>query len=711
MTSAIPESNIPERPALEGLEAKWGTAWERQGTHRFDRPAALAAGKDAVFSVDTPPPTASGSLHIGHVFSYTHMDLAARYQRMRGKHLFYPMGWDDNGLPTERRVQNYYGVRCDPTLPYVPGYVPPLEGGEGSSGKVADQQPISRRNFIELCEKLTAEDEVQFENLWRDLGLSVDWSLTYRTIGARGAARRPARVRAQPRPRRGLPGRRPDALGRDLPHGGRPGRARRPDQPGAFHRITFHRPDGGVIEVDTTRPELIPADVALVAHPDDERYKSLFGTTVTTPLFGAEIPFLAHHLAQPDKGTGVAMVSTWGDVTDVVWWRELDLPGPRGHGHRRSPARGARRPRLLHGCGTRRLRGARRQDRVQRAPAHRRAAARVRRPDRRPEADHAPGQVLRARRQAARDRLDPPVVHLQRRTRRRRCASELLEAGRANRLPPRLHARALRELGRRPLRRLADLASALLRRADPGLVPARRRRQRAARVAHHPDRGPAAGRPVVASGPRLRRGPARRARRLRRRARHHGHLGHLEPHPADRRRLGDRPRAVRPGLPVLAAQPGPGHHPHLAVRDRAARRARARPAAVGERRHLRLHRRPRPQEDVEVEGQRRHPGRNARGARFGCGALLGGVEPARNGRGLRPAEPEADQDRPPTGDQGAERGEVRVFLPTSGGRSPGFATLPRSRSRSTSTCSPSSPGWSRPRPRRTTSTTTPARSR
>ena len=138
MTSAI-----PDKPALEGLEATWSAAWEREGVHRFDRGAALSAGRSAVFSIDTPPPTASGSLHIGHVFSYTHMDLAARFNRMRGKHLFYPMGWDDNGLPTERRVQNYYGVRCDPSLPYVAGYEPPLQGGEGASTRAADA-PIVR---------------------------------------------------------------------------------------------------------------------------------------------------------------------------------------------------------------------------------------------------------------------------------------------------------------------------------------------------------------------------------------------------------------------------------------------------------------------------------------------------------------------------------------------------------------------------------------
>ena len=139
-------ANLPEKPALEGLESKWRDVWEEQGTYRFDREAAVDAGPDSVYAIDTPPPTASGSLHIGHVFSYTHMDLAARYQRMRGKNLFYPMGWDDNGLPTERRVQNYYGVRCDPALPYDPSFTPPLEGGDNASAKAADQVPVSRRN-------------------------------------------------------------------------------------------------------------------------------------------------------------------------------------------------------------------------------------------------------------------------------------------------------------------------------------------------------------------------------------------------------------------------------------------------------------------------------------------------------------------------------------------------------------------------------------
>jgi len=314
---------MPDKPALEGLEDKWGSAWEQQGTYLFDRASAT---KENVFSIDTPPPTASGSLHIGHVFSYTHMDLIARYQRMRGKDIFYPMGWDDNGLPTERRVQNYYGVRCDPTLPYIEGYVPPLEGGDNASSKAADQVPVSRRNFIELCEKLTAEDEKQFELLWRQLGLSVDWTQTYRTIGdeAQTAAQRAFLRNIE----------RGEAYQADAPTlwdvtfrtAVAQAELEDKEMPAAYHRLAFHKADGDDVFIETTRPELLAACVALVAHPDDDRYKHLFGTNVTTPVFGVEVPVVAHHLAQIDKGSGIAMICTFGDVTDVVWWRELDLP-------------------------------------------------------------------------------------------------------------------------------------------------------------------------------------------------------------------------------------------------------------------------------------------------------------------------------------------------------------------------------------------------
>ena len=316
---------MPEKPTVDGLEDVWGPVWEQDGTYRFDRDAA--GDRSNVYSIDTPPPTASGSLHIGHVFSYTHTDLKARYERMRGKHVFYPMGWDDNGLPTERRVQNYYGVRCDPQLPYDATFVPPFEGGDGKSSKAADQIPVSRRNFIELCERLTVQDEQQFEHLFRTLGLSVDWTQSYRTIDDT------SRASAQRAFLRNLE--RGEAYQADAPTlwdvtfrtAVAQAELEDKEMPGAYHGIAFHKSDGtGDVVIQTTRPELLPACVALVAHPDDERFQDLFGTTVRSPLFDVEVPVLAHHLAQQDKGAGIAMVCTFGDTTDVVWWRELQLP-------------------------------------------------------------------------------------------------------------------------------------------------------------------------------------------------------------------------------------------------------------------------------------------------------------------------------------------------------------------------------------------------
>ena len=313
-------ASTPEKVGVEGLEAKWALAWQEEGTYRFRRDSEAQ-----VYSIDTPPPTVSGSLHVGHVFSYTHTDVVARFQRMRGKEVYYPMGWDDNGLPTERRVQNYFGVRCDPSLPYVENFVPPYEGGDNKSSKAADQIPISRKNFIELCEKLTAEDELQFEALWRQLGLSVDWAQTYQTISPK--AQRVSQQAFLNNIARGEAYQSMAPTLWDVTFRTAVAQAELEDrdQPGAYHRIGFDGPDGKVF-IETTRPELIPACVALVAHPDDERYQPLFGKTVTTPLFGVEVPVVAHRLAQIDKGSGIAMICTFGDVTDVIWWRELDLP-------------------------------------------------------------------------------------------------------------------------------------------------------------------------------------------------------------------------------------------------------------------------------------------------------------------------------------------------------------------------------------------------
>ena len=314
MSPATPR--IPDKPTLDGLEARWGEYWERDHTYRFDR----TAERDQVFSIDTPPPTVSGSLHVGHVFSYTHTDTIARYQRMRGREVFYPMGWDDNGLPTERRVQNYYGVRCDPSIPYDPDFSPPADPDP------KNQIPISRRNFIELCHGLTVEDERAFEELWRHLGLSVDWSRTYATIDDH--CRRTSQVAFLRNLARGEAYQMEAPSLWDITFRTAVAQAELEDRerPGAYHTLRFHRADGEEILIDTTRPELLCACVALVAHPDDERFKPLFGTMATTPVFGVEVPILAHELADPEKGTGVAMICTFGDTTDVTWWRELELP-------------------------------------------------------------------------------------------------------------------------------------------------------------------------------------------------------------------------------------------------------------------------------------------------------------------------------------------------------------------------------------------------
>lgn len=311
----------PEKVGVEGLEAKFGALWEQNRVFAFDR----TASKDCIYSIDTPPPTVSGSLHVGHVFSYTHTDVVARYQRMSGKEVYYPMGWDDNGLPTERRVQNYFGVRCDPSLPYIENFVPPFEGGDNKSSKAADQIPISRRNFIELCEKLTAEDEEKFEELWRLLGISVDWAQTYQTIGKGAQAVSQKAFLNNLAKGQAYQSMAPTLWDVTFRTAVAQAELEDRDQPGAYHRLGFNGPEGKIF-IETTRPELLAACVALVAHPDDARYKELFGKTVTTPLFGVEVPVVSHHLAQPDKGSGIAMICTFGDLTDVIWWRELSLP-------------------------------------------------------------------------------------------------------------------------------------------------------------------------------------------------------------------------------------------------------------------------------------------------------------------------------------------------------------------------------------------------
>lgn len=317
-TPATAPINVPDKPALEGLEAALTQRWLQEGTYKFNPDTT----REQVYSIDTPPPTASGSLHVGHMFSFTQTDVQARYMRMTGKNVFYPMGWDDNGLPTERRVQNYYGVRCDPAIPYNADYRPPAQPAKNQR----DFDVVSRQNFIELCEELAVEDEKVFENLFQTLGLSVDWDLTYRTIDDTSRAVSQRAFLANLAAGDAYMAEAPTLW--DVTFRTAVAQAELEDRevPGAYYRYPFFTEDGEKIFIETTRPELLAACAALVANPDDERYQPLFGKTVKSPLFDVELEVKAHPLAKADKGSGIAMVCTFGDLTDVTWWRELQLP-------------------------------------------------------------------------------------------------------------------------------------------------------------------------------------------------------------------------------------------------------------------------------------------------------------------------------------------------------------------------------------------------
>jgi valyl-tRNA synthetase len=319
MTLPIPidPANLGAHFESREAEEKWDRLWQEWGIHRFD-----GRSREEAYVIDTPPPTVSGSLHVGHVFSYTQTDVLARYQRMRGRNVFYPMGWDDNGLPTERRVQNYFHVKCEPHLSYEPGLTLPM------ADEATRKQParrVSRENFIELCLALTVEDEKAFKALWRRLGLSVDWALEYSTISAQ--ARRLAQWSFLDLFRKGQVYQVEAPTLWDVDFRTAVAQAEVEDRPqrGAFHNVRFAVEGGGSLVVATTRPELLPACVGVAAHPDDERYRALIGRCALTPLFRVPVPIFASPLVEREKGTGILMVCTFGDATDVQWWREQGL--------------------------------------------------------------------------------------------------------------------------------------------------------------------------------------------------------------------------------------------------------------------------------------------------------------------------------------------------------------------------------------------------
>ncbi len=315
----VDPSALPKHLDTQEAEKRWDEVWQKSGIYEYDS----SCSREETFVVDTPPPTVSGSLHVGHVFSYTHTDLIVRHQRMLGKNIFYPMGWDDNGLPTERRVQNYFHVRCEPSQSYEENLKL-----EPASAKKKKERPklLNRKNFIELCHELTQVDEKAFQDLYTRLGLSVDWSQTYETINDR--CRKQAQLSFLDLQEKGHVYQTFAPTMWDVDFQTAVAQAEVVDRPkqGHFHDIEFGvEGSDETFVIATTRPELLPACVGITAHPSDERFKHLFGKRAVSPLFRVPIPIFSSELADPEKGSGILMVCTFGDQTDVIWWRSEKL--------------------------------------------------------------------------------------------------------------------------------------------------------------------------------------------------------------------------------------------------------------------------------------------------------------------------------------------------------------------------------------------------
>ena len=297
--------------------------WDKEQTYSYNP----VIEKKNTFVIDTPPPTISGALHIGHVFSYTQTDILARFQRMQGKNIFYPMGWDNNGLPTERRVQNLYKITCDPALSNIDHTTYDTLLNRKEKKKVHGFLPVPRKAFVSICSKQTKEDQKSYEKLWRNLSLSVDWNQTYETISPH--SQMIAQQSFLDLYKKGFVENRHTPVFWDTQFKTAVAQADMEDRKrkGFYHDIKFNIENGKEsFVISTTRPELLPACVAIAAHPKDERYKNFFYKQAVTPLFASSVPILPSPHADPEKGTGILMICTFGDMEDVHFWKKHKLP-------------------------------------------------------------------------------------------------------------------------------------------------------------------------------------------------------------------------------------------------------------------------------------------------------------------------------------------------------------------------------------------------
>ncbi|WP_342270535.1 valine--tRNA ligase [Rickettsia endosymbiont of Orchestes rusci] len=286
---------FPKNYNFSESEKKLQQFWQEKQIYAYDENIA----KEETFVVDTPPPTVSGQLHIGHVYSYTQTDFIVRFQRMLGKNIFYPMGFDDNGLPTERLVEKQKKIKAS---------------------------HMDREQFIKVCEEVVKSEEEKFRNLFNQIALSVDWNLEYQTISP--LSRKISQMSFLDLVQKGEVYRNNQPILWDPVDGTALAQADIEDieQTSQMNYINFKTEKGEPLTIATTRPELLPACVAVFYHPEDERYKHLAGQLSVTPLFDVKVPLLADPLVQPDKGTGLVMCCTFGDQTDITWWKTHKLP-------------------------------------------------------------------------------------------------------------------------------------------------------------------------------------------------------------------------------------------------------------------------------------------------------------------------------------------------------------------------------------------------